>query len=168
MGGDSCSKGREFKSRHHILDGHFFTYLFVVKFVLCVWKDKNKWKRGESWHIKNRPPGHPPCPNENPSVSGLAGHLPIRRHLKWKRSIELKQKTGHSKIWTYKLDVCCFCMYELLTVITSKRKLLKENLKKGLTCRAVWPEKIAKCLYNLSKNDFTRKMIDFNTFTKIA
>ena len=31
MGGDSCSKGREFESRHHILDGHFFTFLFVVK-----------------------------------------------------------------------------------------------------------------------------------------
>ena len=36
MGGDSCAKGLEFKSRHHILDGHFFTYLFVVKFVMCV------------------------------------------------------------------------------------------------------------------------------------
>ena len=36
MGGDSCSKGREFKSRHCILDGHFFTNLFVVKFVMCV------------------------------------------------------------------------------------------------------------------------------------
>ena len=24
MGGDSCSKGRGFESRHHILDGHFF------------------------------------------------------------------------------------------------------------------------------------------------
>ena len=23
MGGDSCSKGREFESRHRILDGHF-------------------------------------------------------------------------------------------------------------------------------------------------
>ena len=22
MGGDSCSKGRDFESRHHILDGH--------------------------------------------------------------------------------------------------------------------------------------------------
>ena len=33
MGGDSCSKGCEFESRHHILDGHFFTYIFVVKFV---------------------------------------------------------------------------------------------------------------------------------------
>ena len=28
MGGDSCSKGREFGSWHHILDGHFLhTYL---------------------------------------------------------------------------------------------------------------------------------------------
>ena len=33
---------------------------------------------------------------------------------------------------------------------------------------AVWPEKIAKCLKKLPKNDFTRKMIDFYTFTKIA
>ena len=42
MGGDLCSKGREFESRHHILYGHFFTHLFFVKFVMCVWKDKNK------------------------------------------------------------------------------------------------------------------------------
>ena len=35
MGGDLSSKGREFKSQHHILDGHFFTKLFVVKFVVC-------------------------------------------------------------------------------------------------------------------------------------
>ena len=32
MGGDSCSKGREFET----LDGHFFTCLFVVKFVMSV------------------------------------------------------------------------------------------------------------------------------------
>ena len=31
MGGDSCFKGREFESWHHILDEHFLTYLFVVK-----------------------------------------------------------------------------------------------------------------------------------------
>ena len=24
---DSCSKSYEFKSRHHILDGHFFTFI---------------------------------------------------------------------------------------------------------------------------------------------
>ena len=35
MGGDSCSKGREFESRYHILDGHF-SLLFVVKIVMCV------------------------------------------------------------------------------------------------------------------------------------
>ena len=40
MGGHSCSKGSEFESLHHILDGHFFTYLFDVKFVMCVWKDQ--------------------------------------------------------------------------------------------------------------------------------
>ena len=27
MGGDSCSEGHGFKSRHHILDGHFYTYV---------------------------------------------------------------------------------------------------------------------------------------------
>ena len=30
-----CSKGREFESRHHILDGHF-SHLFVVKIVMSV------------------------------------------------------------------------------------------------------------------------------------
>ena len=40
MGGDSCSKGREFESRHHILDGHFFTYMFVVEFVMCLKRRK--------------------------------------------------------------------------------------------------------------------------------
>ena len=32
IGGESCSKGCEFESRQHILDGHIFTYLFVGKF----------------------------------------------------------------------------------------------------------------------------------------
>ena len=27
MGGDSCSKGREFESQHCILDVHFYIYL---------------------------------------------------------------------------------------------------------------------------------------------
>ena len=35
MRGDSCFKGREFESRHRILDGHF-SHLFVVKIVMCV------------------------------------------------------------------------------------------------------------------------------------
>ena len=46
MGGDSCSKGCEFESQCHILDGHFFTYLFVVKVVTCVWKEwRTKYMR---------------------------------------------------------------------------------------------------------------------------
>ena len=51
MGGDSCCKGHEFESWQHILDGHFFTYVFLVTFVMCVWKDENKWKRGWGWPI---------------------------------------------------------------------------------------------------------------------
>ena len=31
MGGDSCSNSREFESRHHLLDGYFFTYLCVFE-----------------------------------------------------------------------------------------------------------------------------------------
>ena len=50
MGGDSCFKGREFVSLHHILDGHFFTYLFVAQIVMCL-KDVNKSKRGRGWPI---------------------------------------------------------------------------------------------------------------------
>ena len=44
-------QSREFESQQYILDGHFFTYLFVVKFVMCVWKDENKLKRGRGWPI---------------------------------------------------------------------------------------------------------------------
>ena len=51
MGGDSCAKSCEFESWQCILEGHFVTYLFVVKFVMCVCKDENKLKRGRSWPI---------------------------------------------------------------------------------------------------------------------
>ena len=44
MGGDSWTGGRRFQSQHHILDVHF-SHLFVVKIVMCVWKDENKrWR----------------------------------------------------------------------------------------------------------------------------
>ena len=33
MGGDSCSKGRGFESRHHILEG-YFSHIFAVKLVM--------------------------------------------------------------------------------------------------------------------------------------
>ena len=34
--------------------------------------------------------------------------------------------------------------------------------------RAVWPENNAQMFIKVAQNDFTRKMIDFDTFTKIA
>ena len=36
MGRDSRPKGHGFESEHRILDGHFFTYLFVVKIAMFV------------------------------------------------------------------------------------------------------------------------------------
>ena len=51
MGGDSCSKGCEFESWHCLLDAHF-SHLFVVKIVMCVWKDKRKRIGGRGWPIK--------------------------------------------------------------------------------------------------------------------
>ena len=37
MGGDSCSEGRGFESRHRILDGrNIFPHLFVVRIVMFV------------------------------------------------------------------------------------------------------------------------------------
>ena len=42
------------------------------------------------------------------------------------------------------------------------------GLKLRFASYTVWPEKIAKCLSKLPKNDFTRNMKDFDTFTKIA
>ena len=50
MRGGSCSEGHGFESQHHILDGHF-SRLFVVKFVLFVWNDKNKRKEAGRVHF---------------------------------------------------------------------------------------------------------------------
>ena len=44
-------KGCEFESRHCILDGHIFTYLFVGQFVMCVRIDGFKLKRWRRWPI---------------------------------------------------------------------------------------------------------------------
>ena len=46
MVGDSCSKGHRFESQHHLLDGHFITFV-VVKII----KDENKRKRVRGWPI---------------------------------------------------------------------------------------------------------------------
>ena len=68
IGDDSCSRGRGFKSRRCILDGHF-SHSFVAKIVLFVRKRprknkkeagvgpfvlKNKAKRGLDWPILNK------------------------------------------------------------------------------------------------------------------
>ena len=44
MEGDSCSKGRDFESRRHILDGHFFTFICSKNCNVCL-KDENKIKK---------------------------------------------------------------------------------------------------------------------------
>ena len=45
MGGESCSEGRGFKSRYHILDGHF-SHIFVVKNCnVCLKRPKINKKR---------------------------------------------------------------------------------------------------------------------------
>ena len=40
MGGDSCSKGCGFKSQHHILDGHFFTFICCKNCNFCLKRQK--------------------------------------------------------------------------------------------------------------------------------
>ena len=49
MGGDSCSKGREFESRHRILDGHdIFNFICCKNYNdVCLKRRKNKLKRGQ-------------------------------------------------------------------------------------------------------------------------
>ena len=40
MGRDSRSKGHGFKSRHRILDGHFFTYICCKNCIVCLKRPK--------------------------------------------------------------------------------------------------------------------------------
>ena len=47
----SCSKGREFKSHHHILDGHFFIWILWKIHNVCLKKTKNKLIRGRTCPI---------------------------------------------------------------------------------------------------------------------
>ena len=45
---------------------------------------------------------------------------------------------------------------------------VRSELKKEGTWWTVWPEKNRQMSIKVAKNDFTRKMIDFDIFTKIA
>ena len=59
MGGESCSEGRGFKSRYHILDGHF-SHIFVVKICnFCLKRPKiNKKRPGLAHFFKKKLPFH--------------------------------------------------------------------------------------------------------------
>ena len=53
MGGYSCSEGCGFESQHHILDGHFFTYICCKNCNdVCLKRHKIKNKRDRGWPIK--------------------------------------------------------------------------------------------------------------------
>ena len=52
MGRDSCSKGREFQSLHHILDGHFFTFICCKNCNVCLKRQKEMKKRPGLAHLK--------------------------------------------------------------------------------------------------------------------
>ena len=45
MGGDSFSKGREFESQHHILNGHLFTLICCTNCIICLKSTKINEKR---------------------------------------------------------------------------------------------------------------------------
>ena len=47
MEGDSCSKGRGFKSLDHILDGHFFTFICCKNCNVCLKRPKINEKEAE-------------------------------------------------------------------------------------------------------------------------
>ena len=52
LGGDSYSEGHEFKSRHCILDGHFFTYICWKNCNnVCLKRPKINYKWGRGWPI---------------------------------------------------------------------------------------------------------------------
>ena len=50
MGDNSCLRGREFESQHHILDGHdIFQIDLLFKWYGLSEKTENKQKRGLDW-----------------------------------------------------------------------------------------------------------------------
>ena len=68
MGGDSCFKGRGFKSQHCGLDGHF-SHLFVLKIVMfCSKRPKINEKEATDCQFKNE---------------ALTVHLTCSHHIQW-------------------------------------------------------------------------------------
>ena len=71
MGRDSCSKGREFESKHRILDGHFFTSICCkICNDVCLKRPKINDKRGQGWPtfltFSNISGTKPPSPEQWP------------------------------------------------------------------------------------------------------
>ena len=64
MGGDSCSEGCGFKSWHHILDGHFYTYICCKNCNdVFLKRPKINNKRGWGWPIFLKKVNKPFCLN---------------------------------------------------------------------------------------------------------
>ena len=55
MGVDSCSKGHGFESQHHILNGHYFTFICCKKCNFCFEKTKiNEEEAEDGPFLKNK------------------------------------------------------------------------------------------------------------------
>ena len=73
MGSDSHSKGHGFKSQHHILDGHFFTYYCCKNCDVCLKRPKiNEKEAGVGPFLKK---------NLMDAFSSACGILKQRMHL---------------------------------------------------------------------------------------
>ena len=59
-------------------------------------------------------------------------------------------------------------MVTLMDIQALWSTIQRQFYKNHVGCDQSDQKKIAKCLQNLPKNDFTTNMIDFDTFTKIA
>ena len=110
MGGDSCFKGCEFESQHGILDEHFCTYLFAVKFVMFVWKDENKWGQG--------------CSFKNtflPSLS-LSLCIPLSLSVPAILFIFIPLSPSSVLIWFFRSSISLFCVTKKLVNFGFKGK----------------------------------------------
>ena len=81
-------------------------------------------------------------------------------------SISITLSTYHSILY---LPIILSSIYlSIILSITLSLSTYPSICQSRLYRRQCDQTKIAKCLWKLPKNDFTRNMIDFDTFTKIA
>ena len=108
MGGDSCFKGCEFESQHGILDEHFCTYLFAVKFVMFVWKDENKWGQG--------------CSFKNTFLPSLSLCIPLSLSVPAILFIFIPLSPSSVLIWFFRSSISLFCVTKKLVNFGFKGK----------------------------------------------